>query len=1004
MIDNRTTNKNYPLPHPSNIASQDVTRIADAISMIDADVAGCSTSIETTNSAVQDLNAQAIKIPSELVGEIDTELQNIQPRQYVVVNEDATGFSTVEGGGGEGGKKGEVLCKRSDSNFDTTWLDPRTILKKAPTVKETTADTQLPNNCTMILGDAVENEGVDDVPRRGLTQRQINSDALGDSSCSYVLCDTIDDTTEDDSDIATTEKFGRVKIGSGINVNNGTISVQTVGVATANDFGMVKIGDGLAIQNGVLSAQTYPHADRENFGIIKPSADFNFDSNGALKLANKNEDIIYQKGTKNVVDNCTIEIIPTCAYYRAFVNIDSLFSFDLSNFTPKADFSFDLEIVAEKACVISFGSSVIWDLPCAGVNAGSTIIHFEKLLGENQFRGSLKSAGTSSVRLLTPDTTADITENYICGHNGASFNACECMQTRGAGDIYTLSNSSESIWYIDFMRSTYVDYLEYGKNNYASTVEYFYIEGSVDRQNWKRLLTRENVQLSTCTLDCHGYFKHYRIRARNMNFSYFRWYGFDVDDDLYELQRVMPIMQSDSANGFEITSTGSNDGNLYNLTTDTTSRYANCDTRSNGEFWFKYELPEAQTVDLIDLAARRGSYSDRAPTWFKVEGSNDDTNWTTILERAFLGRWYNGESRQYWINSQTPYKFYRLFSIEQPTGSFALSRFRLYKKIEGLAPRGIIPALSSESQAGYEITASSTCGSDHWPYLAFDGNSGTRWASASGDAVGGWIQIKFPVETLCTTAWLTSRNDGWYGQAPSEFKILGSADGINFETLKTVTNQTWNQGEQKVFDFTNTVPYLYYRIEAVTIQNGEGYFALSKVNFGTQMREYRRVLNGNAYLVPVMSANSQDGYVASAQSIYNNVTQPWKAFDRTSSNIDDGWGSGTVATDEHGTSYTWLQVQLPIAKSANCLYIAPKSTLLIEQLPRDFILQGSNDGSTWTNLLTQTDQEYDTKYWDFENTTAYSYYRLYITKNRNNGTNVSIGQFNLINSMHYTEY
>ena len=81
------------------------------------------------------MDAKSLRIPSELVGQVDTELTNIQPRRYVVVNEDASGFSTVEGGGGEGGKKGELLVKKSDKNFDTMWIDPRAVLKKAPTVK-----------------------------------------------------------------------------------------------------------------------------------------------------------------------------------------------------------------------------------------------------------------------------------------------------------------------------------------------------------------------------------------------------------------------------------------------------------------------------------------------------------------------------------------------------------------------------------------------------------------------------------------------------------------------------------------------------------------------------------------------------------------------------------------------------------------------------------------------------------------------------------------------------
>ena len=260
MVDETTTNKNYPLPHPSNIASQNVERIATAISMIDGDVQTCSNSIDTINNTVQNLNSKSLKIPSDFIGQVDTELNDLQPGQYIVVNEDASGFSTVEGGGGEGGKKGEILIKKSDKNFDTTWVDPRAILKKAPTVKETTEDLQLPNNGTVILGDVHSTDSIDDLPRHGLTQRQINSDVTADSSYTYILCNEIDDTTEDDSDIATREKFGRVKIGSGINVNNGEISVPIIRVASENEFGLVKIGDGLDVNDGVVSTKPYQHA------------------------------------------------------------------------------------------------------------------------------------------------------------------------------------------------------------------------------------------------------------------------------------------------------------------------------------------------------------------------------------------------------------------------------------------------------------------------------------------------------------------------------------------------------------------------------------------------------------------------------------------------------------------------------------------------------------------------------------------------------------------------
>lgn len=54
-----------------------------------------------------------------------------------------------------------------------------------------------------------------------------------------------------------------------------------------------------------------------------------------------------------------------------------------------------------------------------------------------------------------------------------------------------------------------------------------------------------------------------------------------------------------------------------------------------------------------------------------------------------------------------------------------------------------------------------------------------------------------------------------------------------------------------------------------------------------------------------------------------------------------------------------------------------------DRCARDFILQGSDDGSLWTDLDTQTNQSwssgYEEKSYSFVNTTAYRHYRLYVT-------------------------
>ena len=62
MINETTVNKNYPLPHPKNIASQDVERIASAIEMIDEDVFECEKSISSVQATVNTIDQKSIRI------------------------------------------------------------------------------------------------------------------------------------------------------------------------------------------------------------------------------------------------------------------------------------------------------------------------------------------------------------------------------------------------------------------------------------------------------------------------------------------------------------------------------------------------------------------------------------------------------------------------------------------------------------------------------------------------------------------------------------------------------------------------------------------------------------------------------------------------------------------------------------------------------------------------------------------------------------------------------
>lgn len=158
------------------------------------------------------------------------------------------------------------------------------------------------------------------------------------------------------------------------------------------------------------------------------------------------------------------------------------------------------------------------------------------------------------------------------------------------------------------------------------------------------------------------------------------------------------------------------------------------------------------------------------------------------------------------------------------------------------------------------------------------------------------------------------------------------------------------------------------------------------------------VLTGN--LVPVLGDYATpDGSVASASSEYSDGKKPaWKAFNKTqASGTDDAWLSSAACPQ-------WLQYKfslegvIPIVTKYT---ITSRNNAGAARAPSDWTFLGSNDGSTWTTLDTQTDQFVgDTanlkSTYSFTNTTAYQYYRINITACRNTGSNVAIGEMELI--------
>lgn len=87
-------------------------------------------------------------------------------------------------------------------------------------------------------------------------------------------------------------------------------------------------------------------------------------------------------------------------------------------------------------------------------------------------------------------------------------------------------------------------------------------------------------------------------------------------------------------------------------------------------------------------------------------------------------------------------------------------------------------------------------------------------------------------------------------------------------------------------------------------------------------------------------ANLFTGGTASASSVYSSQAAGL-AFD---GNATTYWES-----DQAGSSFRWLRYDLAAAVVIRNFYLS--STTYSNEVPRDFMIQGSNDGTTWTTLF-----------------------------------------------------
>ena len=300
---------------------------------------------------------------------------------------------------------------------------------------------------------------------------------------------------------------------------------------------------------------------------------------------------------------------------------------------------------------------------------------------------------------------------------------------------------------------------------------------------------------------------------------------------------------------------------------------------------------------------------------------------------------------------------------------------------------------------------------------AYNASSGIYEGSYFTTDVGGtrytgeYVQLKLPYGILLSHSnvmpWDVQR-------APADGVILGSNDGEAWYKLTEFSGESYTSSTWKKLDVNATTPYTHYRLVFSKVGTGQHasitewrLFAEKDV---TKMENLH--ISGDLSSETLqtgyikwprkpLKANESEGYVASASNVYNTdiSTQPFAAFNDIREYLFNGYGPSFVGGNGDFTSgvanksrttgddtfnHEWLQIQLPRAIQLSHFTLLQRLKNLDNDtdMPKNGRMYGSNDGVTWTKLITFSDltyERYEETRVDVKSATPYSYYRLAVT-------------------------
>ncbi|MBO4370939.1 MAG: carbohydrate-binding protein [Paludibacteraceae bacterium] len=390
-----------------------------------------------------------------------------------------------------------------------------------------------------------------------------------------------------------------------------------------------------------------------------------------------------------------------------------------------------------------------------------------------------------------------------------------------------------------------------------------------------------------------------------------------------------------------------------------TKMYAYCGDNPS-ELWVKYESPRNARVYGYAICSANDS-QNRDPKSWVFEASADNAGWVTLDTQSGVVFGARKEKKSYTVDNAQYFKFFRIRVTERygdDTG-FQLSDWQIY---------GLEDFQDNILTDGGTLT---------YQYAGNGNNEGIAKLTDKKldkylifNAKSGWVEYTATkaYHPICYT--LTSANDA-LERDPLSWALYGANDNENWVELDRQTGALfYGRNTTQCYPITCDDSYKRYRFEVLD-NNGAAMIQLAELQiFGTRGRFPTDLTDNGGTLT---ASNFGGGNEGTAKIIDN--------LSNTKNYIYIGATFNQV----------WYRYESAVPAVLNWYTITSANDTQARD-PKSWKLQGSNDGNNWTDLDTQNNvtftARFQTKRFDISgNSTAYKYFRLYITERYANTDN-----------------